>query len=179
MGPTAIVVTAPLEICSTRVVSTLIQGIVCEKDTPTHTHRKYKCLLKPRSAGWDMQDLPEVKSLVRDVEDAGRDLESDHASWQCYSILSITNDLDVCHCLSTLKVWRLTVIGFGSLFAHVCMLLVRTTSKRLTPTSVTGQGCFCLPIDGHGKLAGWQSSPVRAWGQPQCSGNSSMLTSCP
>lgn len=39
MGPTAIVVTAPLEICSTSVVSTLIQGIVCEKDTHTqHTH---------------------------------------------------------------------------------------------------------------------------------------------
>ena len=84
----------------------------------THTHRKYKCLLKPRSAGWDMQDLPEVKSLVRDVEDAGRDLESDHASWQCYSILSITtNDLDVCHCLSTR--WRFDVSQ--SLVLEVCL----------------------------------------------------------
>ena len=38
--------------------------------------------------GLDQEDMPETKSLIREVEDAGRDLESEHDSWWISCVMS-------------------------------------------------------------------------------------------
>ena len=51
----------------------------------------YKLTLATNSchvSGLDQEDIPETKSLIREVEDAGRDLESEHDSWWISCVMS-------------------------------------------------------------------------------------------